>query len=430
MDPTQIPKNLNAMIFNSYAVQRSCRNRVRSHRPDGMTSGTVRHPPNADGLGRVTATVRLGSRTPAIVIGIVCCVVVGHQVRAAANAFSAFPGLALQQIDLQKPKTPSGDGPSTTQGKSSSADETNSGATSVPLSSTRSLGNPFHEYWRVGFSLTPMKTAINKKAEAILPIPGDWPEQYVQIHSETSTPGLSYEQRDVDEGLRALFVKIPHTAVSDKVELSVVYDITLTPLGPPLRPEYCKKPTEIGHELTRYVGSSELIEPRSSAVKKLATEIIEGKPNDWQRVEAMYDWVLDHIEMTSAAAVGAPKVLETNKGCREDRVNLFVALCRSQRIPARFVWANRIEYAEFYLLDEAGTGVWYPCMLSGPREFGSLAKPVIIEQKGDNFEVPGKRGKQRFVVDRLDIDARADRAPTIQYHFTREQVFEPQLKQQ
>ena len=41
----------------------------------------------------------------------------------------------------------------------------------------------------------------------------------------------------------------------------------------------------------------------------------------------------------------------------DDLVGLFVAMCRSLKIPARMVWVPDYSYAEFYLEDAEGKGL-------------------------------------------------------------------------
>jgi hypothetical protein len=74
-------------------------------------------------------------------------------------------------------------------------------------------------------------------------------------------------------------------------------------------------------------------------------------------------------------------------------------MCRSQKIPARMVWADNGEYAEFYLQDESGEGRWYPAVLEGKPEFGQMSNPRVIFQKGDNIKVPESSKRLLFVTE-------------------------------
>lgn len=251
-------------------------------------------------------------------------------------------------------------------------------------------------YWQVGVTVVPKKWPVRGGVVRI-PIPNEWPEQKVILYSEQPGTGLSYEQKTIDGGLNFLEVQIPPIAKGDKAELSLTYQLTLTPIPAPLRPEYLVKPEKPERSLIPFLGSSPLIDPKHASIKKLAANETKDLVNDWERIEKLYDWVLEHIALTADAPVGAVKTLANQKGNREDRINLFVALCRAIKVPARTVWANGMEYAEFHLLDDEGKGRWIPCQLSGAREFGSLTHLAVIEQKGESYTLPGSDEKRRFV---------------------------------
>jgi hypothetical protein len=242
----------------------------------------------------------------------------------------------------------------------------------------------------------------------------------VTLYSEEPGTGLKYAEKVLEGGLHYLEVDIPSIPKGDKAELLLTYQVLLYPLPMPLQTEYFKKPQKPDRDVAPYLRSSPLIDPRHASIKKLASELTKEATNDWNAVEKFYDWVLDNIEMTGGEAVGAVKSLANKKGCREDRINLFLALCRCHKIPARTVWANGMEYAEFFLIDSGDQGHWIPCQLSGAREFGTLASPRIIEQKGEDFELPGSGGKRRFVNVTASVDtvrnARAEpERPDIQF---------------
>jgi hypothetical protein len=58
-------------------------------------------------------------------------------------------------------------------------------------------------------------------------------------------------------------------------------------------------------------------------------------------------------------------------------------------------------YAEFFLVDAAGKGMWFPCQLHNDRQFGSIRDFRPILEKGDNYRVPEKAEAQRFVAEFL-----------------------------
>jgi hypothetical protein len=61
------------------------------------------------------------------------------------------------------------------------------------------------------------------------------------------------------------------------------------------------------------------------------------------------------------------------------------------------VFVDGTQYAEFYLVDDKDQGHWFPCTVTGLREFGSLGDPKVILQKGDNYRVPGEKKKLKYV---------------------------------
>jgi hypothetical protein len=208
---------------------------------------------------------------------------------------------------------------------------------------------------------------------------------------------MSYEQKRLDGGLDYLEVNVPPIAKGDKAELSITYQITLRPKPIPDQTHYFVKPAKPDRSLNPYLSSSPLIDPKHHTIKKLVEHETKDLPNDWSRVEKLYDWVLTNIELSADKPEGSVKALANRTGNREDRINLFIALCRCFKVPARTVWANGVEYAEFYLTDLQGTGYWIPCHFGGAREFGSLTQLAVIEQKGESFTLPGSNDKRRFV---------------------------------
>jgi hypothetical protein len=258
-------------------------------------------------------------------------------------------------------------------------------------------------YWQVGVTVTPTKWPI-KGGSVRIPIPAEWPEQKILLYSEESGSEMNYQEKVLDGGLPYLDVNVPAIAMGDKAELLLTYQITLNSIPPPVQTQYFKIPADPDSALTPYLRSTMLIDSKHGSIKKLVAEVTKDAPHDWAALEAIYQWVWTNIELTAGEPVGAVKTLAGKKGAREDRVNLFVALCRAAKVPARTVWTRTAEYAEFYMIDDAGEGRWFPCHFSGAREFGSLTNLQVIEQKGDEFKLPGSNDKRRFVNATADIE--------------------------
>jgi transglutaminase-like putative cysteine protease len=147
-----------------------------------------------------------------------------------------------------------------------------------------------------------------------------------------------------------------------------------------------------------------------------------GKVTDWQRVEAIYDYVQKHISYEAGAPdKAALQTLEDGKADCHGLAALFVAMCRTAKVPARMVWVDGHQYAEFCLVDEAGKTHWYPVQSAGTRAFGEMPVPKVILQKGDKFIVPERRREQlRYASDFTTAKAEAGNKPSVKY--VREQL--------
>ena len=99
--------------------------------------------------------------------------------------------------------------------------------------------------------------------------------------------------------------------------------------------------------LARYTQATELL-PTDGVVKKTADEIVKGKRGNVEKSRAIYEWVVENSyrdPKTRGCGVGDVKfMLENNAmgGKCADLNALFVALARSEGIPARDVYGIRV----------------------------------------------------------------------------------------
>ncbi|MBA4104549.1 MAG: hypothetical protein C0485_02240 [Pirellula sp.] len=141
------------------------------------------------------------------------------------------------------------------------------------------------------------------------------------------------------------------------------------------------------------------------------------KLTDWERVEALYDFVRVKVKyLNGAEDMPATKALEDGGADCYGMSALFVAMCRTMKVPARMVWVDNHQYAEFYLEEEDGKGYWYPAQLAGTRAFGEMPLPMVIFQKGDNFRVPERRRERlRYATDHTTLQASSKHKPRVVY---------------
>jgi hypothetical protein len=234
-------------------------------------------------------------------------------------------------------------------------------------------------------------------------VPTDWPEQIVRVHQEDISPNVKKVSfRTLEQGVKQMTIAIPTLSPNELARAVVVFEVERHSLTPPPDPTVFVLPKKLPANIKKFLAASPLIESSQPKFKKVAEELIDGKTLAWEQVEALYDGVRERVKWENDKEKGAQAALNDGKGNREDVTGVFVALCRSLKIPARLVWIPDSLYAEFYLEDEEGNGYWLPCYLvTEKKEFGFVSTHAPILQKGDNFKVPEKKEAQRFVAEFL-----------------------------
>jgi hypothetical protein len=251
---------------------------------------------------------------------------------------------------------------------------------------------------------------------AAIPVPMDWPEQEVRIIGEDiSAEVTSVKYRHLDEGVKQMLITIPRLDSNEVAEAVLTLEISRKPILAPRDTASYKIPTRPSRDIKKYLGASPFIESRNPRIRSLAREILKDKSEApaWEQVEAIYDYVRDHVEYRESELKGAIQTLSDGVGDCEAMTSLFIALCRAAKIPARMIWVMDHSYPEFYLEDEAGNGHWFPCQISGSRAFGEMPETRPILQKGDNFAIPETRERRRYVATQLKANAVRGTSPQI-----------------
>jgi len=237
---------------------------------------------------------------------------------------------------------------------------------------------------------------------ASIPVPANWPEQTVRLSDEEISPevrGVTY--RLVEGTVKQMYISVPRLQPGEIATALITVEVERRSAQPPTDVSGLKVPSRLPLSMRRYLGSSPYIESRHGEFRKTAREIVADIEEDWNKAEAIYDWVRDNITYTSMKPTSAITALRTKKGDFEDVTGVFIALCRAADIPARTVWIPGSSYAEFYLEDSEGEGHWYPCRVAGDRAFGEMPDHPIIIQKGDNFRLPDRKDPVRFVNEKI-----------------------------
>ena len=237
-------------------------------------------------------------------------------------------------------------------------------------------------------------------------VPVDWPEQDVKVVEENISDVVSRTRyRNLDQGVRQMVFYIARLQPGEEAEVTLTFEITRRTQPVPADTTVFRTPETTPRELRQCLVSSPLIDCRSSRIRAKAKELTADKETDWEKVQALYDWVKENVEHTNAPLKGAVETLEKKAGNHEDLAGLFIALCRASDVPARIVWVPRYCYAEFYLEEAEGKGTWFPCEFKEKTSFGTVSQPYMILQKGDNIEVPESNEQKRFVPEFLKAKA-------------------------
>lgn len=253
------------------------------------------------------------------------------------------------------------------------------------------------------------------RVKIILPVPAEWPEQSVSIVDESIYEKAGdIEYRILDGGIRQMMVGIPLVPANTQAEVLITYEVNISPILPPSTTEGLIRPEKRTKELAMALGDSPMIFSRNRDLRKQVNEIIEDDQEQpaWEVARILHQWVIENIRETVTKPQSTVDTLEQKQGCNEDRAALFVAMSRAAKIPARMVMVEGSQHAEFCLEDPEGETHWYPCTFRGSGEFGSVARPAVVFQKGDNLRMPEQRQRQRLIAEY--VNGRGARQPRVE----------------
>lgn len=265
------------------------------------------------------------------------------------------------------------------------------------------MGDSQTTCWRTGIIVKALGGAC-RGITGYSPIPTEWPEQQVKVIEEEISPEAKITYKMVDGGVKLMNLRIRQIPAGREVKALITVEIRRSTILPPDDTDQfvILEKNDLPRYVRMYLSPSPKIESRSPKIRKLAKEIGADEEKAWKRVEAIYDWVRDHVKYENGPLKGALAALKDGTGDCEELSSLFIAICRAAGIPARTVWVPGHCYPEFYLSDKEGKGYWFPCQAAGTREFGGITETRPVLQKGDNFRPPhNKRDRQRYMAEYL-----------------------------
>ena len=297
-----------------------------------------------------------------------------------------------------------------------SATQAQFGDGSALSTSDQKLGEMGTDIWKVGVKLT-AKGGPCQGLFATIPVPTDWPEQKVRIVEEDISPQVrKVSYRMLEGGVKQMLVTVPRLKPGESAHALVTFEVDRKQVLAPEETSELKVPKKLPRQIKKFLGPSPKIESTHRMIRNLAKELKDDSLTDWEQVEVFYDWVRENIKYENGNLKGALAALKDKNGDCEELSSLFIALCRVHGVPARTVWIPDHCYPEFYLVDADNKGKWYPCQAAGARMFGSMYEKKPVLQKGDNFKVPEKKNRQRYVSELLTGKAvRGGGRPSVEF---------------
>ncbi len=263
-----------------------------------------------------------------------------------------------------------------------------------------------------------------KEIRLMVAVPLECAEQEVELVEEDSSPHVeSVEFRHTDEGVRQMLIYIPELAPRQDAHAYATFEVRTRTVLAPKETAALVAPKKPDVAVKRYLGRSPFIDVKHAKIRAAVKEALAklkppatGASGDWERVEALYDYAIEHVKYKEGVDKSSVQALAEGEGDCQSIAALFVAMCRTEKIPARMVWVDGHQYAEFYLEDAAGEGGWYPVESAGSRAFGEMPLARVILQKGDNFRVPERRRERlRYASDYALFLSAPDRQPRVTY---------------
>ena len=290
-------------------------------------------------------------------------------------------------------------------------------AVAQPAPAAPNFGEPIKQTWRFGVEIKAgAGNCIGIAATA--PIPIQWDEQAINILEEEKSDNVSrISFRNLDDGVRQMVVTVPKLAAGESVRAVLVVQVEKRHTLLPTETAGLKIPTSAqSKKLRKFLSPSPYIESTDKRITELAQQIGDDNDDAWTQVRAVFDWVKENVEYKFDTQIkSCLTALDDGVGDCEEMSSLFIAICRAKGIPARAVWVPGHTYPEFYLVDAAGNGYWYPCQVAGgDNDFGRMPEDRPILQRGDNLRVPGMKEPLRYVQPTLTAKS-ADANPELKW---------------
>ncbi|GAG35793.1 unnamed protein product, partial [marine sediment metagenome] len=214
----------------------------------------------------------------------------------------------------------------------------------APTSDRVKYGPPDTIRIRVGTEITASHGAC-RNITALVAVPLECPEQQVKVITEDISGEVgSVDYRPLTGGeVKQMVISIPRLASGAVAKATVDFEVTTRPILPPEKTDDLVIPKRPPRNVRQYLNGSPFIETKHQKIRALAKDVwadLGESATDWERVEAIYDYVLEKVEYVEGPDKGALDALRDEQADCQGRSMLFIALCRANKIPARMVWVE------------------------------------------------------------------------------------------
>lgn len=257
------------------------------------------------------------------------------------------------------------------------------------------------EEWAFGVKIN-CSSGIAEGISVNAPLPIAWPEQEVELYEETKSNNVRRViVKKLKPGSSYMAFGVRRLNNGDYAEAILRYRVKRKSTLPPEDTEQFRFAEKLPRKIKRdSLGPSPFIESNDEKIREISETLLADTKDlsDWEQVESIYNWVRENVKYKfDKQQHSCLHALEVGHGDCEELSSLFIAICRSRKIPARAVWVPGHTYPEFYLEDQSGKGHWFPCQIAGARhEFGEMSETRPILQKGDRFKSPVSREVKRY----------------------------------
>ena len=151
------------------------------------------------------------------------------------------------------------------------------------------------QLWEIGVTIQSPGNCTG--ITAAITVPKEWPEQAVTILKQEKSPQVrTVRFQTLSNDVRQMIVFIPRLAAGQEARVLTTFEVTKSHIVAPTKTDQLRAVGQLPRSFQKYLLPSPFIESRDTRIQLLASQIIADKATDWEKVEAMFDWVRDNIQ--------------------------------------------------------------------------------------------------------------------------------------